>query len=500
MNFLGIDIGTSAVKAVLVDEDEAVLAETSAPLTTGRPQPGWSEQSPEDWWQATERAVGLVRQAYRASFGEVRAIGLSGQMHGAVILDESDAAIRPAILWNDRRAVAECAELEEAVPDLALIAGVAAMPGFTAPKLLWLKRHEPENFARIRTVLLAKDYVRLRLTGEFATDMADAAGTLMLDEAARDWSQPILAATGLDPAVMPRLLEGPAWSGMVRPEILAAWGIGHQVVVAAGAGDVAAGAIGIGAINEGDQFVSLGTSAQIFVARDRYRPRPETLIHALAHGVPGRWFEMAALLNGAACLDWLARILGEDDIAGLIARVEAGFSGPSPVLFLPYLAGERTPLNDPDARGVFAGLDQASGADDLVQAVMEGVALALKDAALAFGRDLDGGPIAMIGGGARSPLWMKLVASALGRPLLRLKGGDSGPAFGAARLARLAASGEPAAAVCTQPAIVEIVDPEPSLAVAYGARLDQFRTLYRSLKRLRPTHSATADRHPRAIR
>jgi len=342
--------------------------------------------------------------------------------------------------------------------------------------------------------------VRLRLTGEFATDMADGAGTLMLDEAARGWSQLIVSAAGIDEAVLPRLLEGPSWSGMVRPEILAGWGIDHQVVVAAGAGDVAAGAIGIGAVKEGDTFISLGTSGQIFVARDRYHPKPGTLIHAFAHGVPERWFEMAALLNGAGVVDWLARILRENDIGALLARLESRLRGPSPLIFLPYLAGERTPLNDPDARAVFAGLDQASGRDDLALAAVEGVAFALRDAAMAFGGELAGGPIAMIGGGARSPLWMRVVASVLGRPILRLAGGDTGPAFGAARLARLAATGEPVAAVATQPAIVEIVDPEPALSDVYDARFEKFRALYRSLKRARSSRAATADRRRPAKR
>jgi len=500
MNFLGIDIGTSAVKAVLVDESEAVLAEAAVPLATARPQPGWSEQDPEVWWQASTRAVGMVRSLAKAAFAEVRAVGLSGQMHAAVVLDEADRPIRPAILWNDGRAAAECAELERVVPNLATIAGVVAMPGFTAPKLLWLKRHEPESFARVRTVLAAKDYIRLRLTGEFATDMADAAGTLLLDEAARAWSPRLVAASGIDEDVLPKALEGPAWSGMVRPEVLAEWGIAHQVVAAAGAGDVAAGAIGIGAINDGDQFISLGTSAQIFIARDRYQPRPGTLIHAFAHGVPKRWFEMAALLNGATCLEWLARILGESDVAALIARVEPEFGGPSPVIFLPYLAGERSPLNDPEARGAFAGLDAANGADDLIRAVLDGVALALRDAASEFGDVFDSGPIAMIGGGAKSTLWMRVVANALGRPLLRLAGGDNGPAFGAARLARIAATGETVAAVCGQPAIVEIVDPDPPLVTQYGERLERFRALYRSLKQARTSRAATADRRRRAKR
>jgi xylulokinase len=292
MRLLGLDIGTSAVKAVLVDESEAVIAEASAPLSTTQPRPGWSEQNPEDWWRATEAAIASVKGAAPDVLRRVEAVGLSGQMHGAVILDEADAPIRPAILWNDGRATAECAALEAEVPGLATITGVIAMPGFTAPKLRWLRDHEPASFSRTRKILLAKDFVRLRLSGESATDMCDAAGTLLLDEAARDWSDAVIAATGLTRAAMPHLLEGSAPSGTLRPGILAEWGIDHLVTVAAGAGDAAAGAIGNGAIDDGDAFISLGTSAQFFVTRNRYEPKPETLIHAFAMPSPAagsRW-------------------------------------------------------------------------------------------------------------------------------------------------------------------------------------------------------------------
>ncbi|MCR4281548.1 MAG: xylulokinase, partial [Bauldia sp.] len=407
-------------------------------------------------------------------------------------------AIRPAILWNDGRAMDECAALAAAVPDLAKIAGVIAMPGFTAPKLLWLKAHEPENFSRIRHVLLAKDFVRLRLSGVVATDMVDAAGTLLLDEAARDWSEPLLAAAGVRREQLPRLLEGNMPSGMLRPEIASRWGIGRPVVVAAGAGDVAAGAVGIGAIEDGDGFISLGTSAQIFVARDRYRPKPAALIHAFAHALPDRWFEMAALLNGAGCLDWIARLFGANDTAALLQRAEAAFDGPSPVLFLPYLAGERTPHNDPEARGVFANLDYAISADDLVQAVLEGVAFSLIDGFNSFGEVIEPESILPIGGGgARSRFWTKLIASALGRPLHRIVFGDNGAALGAARLARLALTGEKPSDVCTKPAVEETIDPDAALHACYQERLPAFRALYRSLRQAR---EATAGRRPAATR
>lgn len=483
MHFLGIDIGTSAVKGVLVDEAQLAVAQASAPVVTRQPRHGWSEQDPEEWWRATQRVVAEIRAQNSAGFSDTRAIGLSGQMHGAVILDAVGNAIRPAIIWNDGRAIAECATLAEAVPGLAEIAGVVAMPGFTAPKLMWLRAHEPENFARLRHAVLAKDFVRLRMSGDFATDMTDAAGTLILDEAKRDWSDSILAAVGVSRQQMPRLLEGDAPSGVLRPEIATAWGLPGPVIVAAGGGDSAAGAVGIGAIEDGDSFLSLGTSAQIFVTRGRYEPKPETLIHCFAHVLPGRWFEQAAMLNGAACLDWIAKLLAED-VEMLLARVEAQFEGPSPLVFLPYLAGERTPLNDPEARGVFGRLEYATTARDLVQAVMEGVALSLRDGQLAFG-SLPDTPLPVIGGGARSRFWLRIIASALGRPLLRIGGADNGPAFGAARLARMAFTGEAPAAVCVKPGVIETIDPEPHLQAGYAAKFEAFRALYRGLRSAR---------------
>jgi xylulokinase len=485
LTFLGIDIGTSAVKAVLADHRQTILADGAAPLSIEIPRPGWCEQDPESWWRATEAAIGMVRSKAPVAWAAIHAIGLSGQMHGAVILNKADQPIRPAILWNDARAEAEGAELESAVPDLPRIAGIGAMPGFTAPKLCWLRRHEPRSFDRLARLCLAKDFVRLRLTGECATDMADAAGTLLLDEAARDWSDPILAAVGVSRAEVPRLLEGSAISGTVRPALASSWGLSHAVPVVAGAGDAAAGAIGLGAIGEGNGFLSLGTSAQIFRSRDRYEPKPETLIHTFAHALSGRWFEMAALLNGAGCLDWAAQLLGITDIAAFLGRVELAFRGPAPVLFLPYLAGERTPLNDPRARGVFANLDLGTTPETLIQAVLEGVMFALMDGQRAFGRGLGGAPLAVAGGGARSRFWLRLIASGLRRPLLRVAAAERGPAFGAARLARLGTTGEAVDEICSKPEVLETIEPDPGLADAYRERFDTFRGLYRALKAVR---------------
>ena len=482
MVFLGLDIGTSAVKAVLVDEAETVVATAAVTLATHHPQPGWSEQDPDDWWRAAEAAIAELGATAPHGLREVTAIGLSGQMHAAVLLDGAGHPVRPAILWNDGRAVAECDALAEAVPDIGRLAGVLPMPGFTAPKLLWLRRHEPVAFGRMRRLVLPKDYVRLKLSGDIATDMVDAAGTLLLDEAKRDWSEPLLAAAGVGREVMPQLLESVAVSGRVRPDVASRLGLPASVLVAAGAGDAAAGAIGLGAIADGDRFISLGTSAQVFVTRDRYQPKPETLVHAFAHALPGRWFEMAALLNGANCLDWVARLLGAFDIGALLDAVEAGYDGPSPVLFLPYLSGERTPINDPAARGAFAGLDLATGGNDLVQAVLEGVAFALLDGRLALGSAWTDGPVPIVGGGARSRLWLRIIANVLGQPIQRIAGAERGAAFGAARLARLAATGEEPGMVCTKPAVLETIEPDRALHGRYAERFAAFRGLHRALR------------------
>lgn len=482
MTYLGIDVGTSAIKAVLVDDAQAVLADATIPLDVSRPRPLWSEQDPEAWWRGVGEAVAALRQAAPGPFSGVRAIGLSGQMHGATVLDAADRPLRPAILWNDGRAFAECRTLARDHPDLAGAVGVPAMPGFTAPKLVWLQAHEPDVFAAARTVLLPKDYVRWRLTGERISDRSDAAGTWWLNQARRDWSDAALAATGLDRSHMPRLVEGSEPGGTVRPEIALAWGLTGPVVVAGGAGDGAAGAVGLGAVGDGSAFVSLGTSGQLFVTTASYRPAPENAVHAFCHALPDRWFQMAAMLNGASALAFTAGLV-EAEIGDLLQEAETRFERPSDLLFLPYLMGERTPHNDPHARGVFFGLHPDTRRSDLTQATLEGVAFAFADAKRALeqsGTRIDAAGV--IGGGARSRFWTRILASVLDMPLTRYSGGDKGPAFGAARLARLAATGESVEAVCTLPPVLDVTEPEPRLVEAYQPRVETFRRLYRALK------------------
>ena len=481
--FIGIDIGTSAVKALLIDSAQLILAEAEEPLAISRPHLLWSEQNPEDWWKATERALATLAKTAPAAYAATAGIGLSGQMHGAVLMDEADRVLRPAILWNDGRSHAECAELESRVPGLGLIAGVPAMPGFTAPKLLWVAKHEPEIFAKIAHVLLPKDYVRFRLTGEYLSEMSDAAGTLWLDEAKRAWSPEIVAATGLPLSAMPALVEGSAAAGQLRPEIAAALGLPRGVVVAGGGGDGAAGGVGIGAVDEGDAFVSLGTSGQFFVVNETYRPYPQSFVHAFAHALPGRWFQMAVMLNAASALAWASSLVGAGDIGKLLDEVAAAPSVSPDLLFLPYLAGERSPHNDPYARGVFFGLDPATEKTALVRAVLEGVAFSFADAQQALAA-ADTRPTRMgaIGGGARSPLWMQIFADVLGVTIVTHEGGAKGPAFGAARLAILAVTGRPPHEVCSAPPELATYEPDRSTADGYAEKLERYRRLYRALK------------------
>jgi xylulokinase len=403
-------------------------------------------------------------------------------MHGATLLGEDDRPLRPAILWNDGRSAAECVALEEAAPDARKITGNLAMPGFTAPKLLWVRAHEPEVFARIARVLLPKDYVRLQLTGEAATDLSDASGTLWVDVARRDWSDPMLEACGLARSHMPALHEGPEVTGRLRGEIARRWGC-DRVPVVAGAGDNAAGAVGVGVVDPGRAFLSLGTSGVYFLANERFRPRPERALHAFCHALPGRWHQMAVLLSAASCLTWIAGATGARDEQALLDEVTA-HDRPSPrLVFLPYLSGERTPHNDAEATGCFAGLDHGTDRAALGRAVLEGVAFAFADAEAVL-RAAGGVPerVAVIGGGARSDLWVRILASVLRRPLVTLIGGEVGPALGAARLARLGVTGLPVEDTCAEPEVEREVEPDPGLVDHYAERLPRFRALYHALR------------------
>lgn len=484
MSWLGIDAGTSSVKALLIDDAQTVLAEASAPLEVQRPHPQWSEQDPADWWRATGDAVAQVRAAAPKAWAGLDGIGLSGQMHGAVLLDDADRVLRPAILWNDGRAGAECMELEGRVTDFRGRACNRAMPGFTAPKLLWVQKHEPDVFARLGTVLLPKDYIRLCLTGERVGEMSDASGTLWLDIAARDWDDELLAATGLGRRHMPRLVEGSAVSGLLRPALAADWGLaGGRVVVAGGAGDNAASAVGIGAVAAGAGFLSLGTSGVVFAATDRLRAAPERTLHAFCHALPGRWHVMSVTLSASSSLSWMADALGQTDIDALLSRVAAEAASAewrrNAPIFLPYLSGERTPHNDPDATGLFANLRPNHGAEAMTYAVLEGVAFSLADG-LDVVREagVDLRDCALVGGGSRSRFWAGMLADVLGLALLRPRGAVLGASLGAARLAMLAGGAGTVAEVCTPPPMEEQVAPAAPDA-SRAARRARYHALYR---------------------
>ncbi|HWK43801.1 MAG TPA: xylulokinase [Stellaceae bacterium] len=485
--FLGLDFGTSAVKALLVDDEQRTVGSAAAALTVSRPAPGHSEQDPEAWWQAMLDAVDALKAAHPRELAAVRGIGLSGQMHGAVLLDSAGAVLRPCILWNDVRSVAECRELEQAFPALHGVSGNLAMPGFTAPKLLWVRKHEPAIFARTATVLLPKAWIRFRLTGEQIEEMSDASGTLWLDVGARDWSDAALAACGLSRAAMPRLVEGNAPAGTLLPALAARWGMSGsgmqgRPILAGGAGDNAAGAVGLSAIRPGAAFVSLGTSGVLFATTDRFAPYPRAAVHAFCHALPGLWHQMGVTLSAAASLAWWAGIVGRDETA-LLAELPMP-TAPSPALFLPYLAGERTPHNDGAIRGAFAGLSNETDRAKLTQAVLEGVAFSFcdcRDALAASGTTITEADV--IGGGSRSRVWIGIIAAALNIPLHRLADGEQGGAFGAARLARMAVTGEDPQSVCPPPIRVETIEPDPALAEAYARRIGQYRALYGGISR-----------------
>ena len=480
--YLGMDVGTSGVKAVLVNEAGAIVATAACELALSHPAPLWSEQDPDAWVDAAIRAVDNLAANHPREIAVVRSIGLAGQMHGATLLGADGRPLRPAILWNDGRSHAECAELEQRCPSLHAIAGNLAMPGFTAPKLLWVARHEPEVFVRLAKVLLPKAYVRYRLTGEMVEDMSDAAGTLWLDVGGRCWSTMVLQATGLDLSYMPRLVEGSDPCAILSPEYARRWGMPREVVVAGGAGDNAATAVGLGAIALGDAFLSLGTSGVLFRVTDRFLPAPASAVHTFCHALGGLWHQMGVMLSAGASLAWLARILGTPD-AEVLPPLGEVVDRPSPVRFLPYLDGERTPHNDAAAAGALIGLRSATGRQQIVQAVLEGVAYAARDNLAALcGTGSPIGEIDLVGGGSRSALWAQIIADVLDIPVHRVEEGDFGAALGAARLGKLAATGANPADVCGRPRRLATFAPRASAVAAYDDGYAQWRKLYPALK------------------
>jgi xylulokinase len=486
--YLGIDLGTSEVKILLLDDSQQVIARASEALTVSRPQPLWSEQLPHDWWAAAERGIASLKQTQPQALAAVKGIGLSGQMHGAVLLDKQDQVLRPAILWNDVRAGAQCQALEKLVPQSRHITGNLAMPGFTAPKLLWVAEHEPEVFQRTVKVLLPKDFLRLKLSGEYISDLSDAAGTLWLDVQKRDWSDVMLSACGLNRGHMPRLVEGCAPGGVLRSELARAWGVGEGVVIAGGAGDNAASAIGMGVVANGQAMISLGTSGVFFVANDRYLPNPEQGVHTFCHALPQQWHQMAVILSAASCLRWVTQVTNAKDEAALLEEIEAAPAREfdHAPLFLPYLSGERTPHNNPHAKGVWFGLSHDTSRAALGYAVLEGVAFALLDGYRALqeaGATVN--TVSLVGGGSKSRYWSGLLANVLGLPMTRHSGGDFGAAFGAARLAMMATNpGADVSSICLPPPVIDIIEAEVGKRDRLLQRHEQFRKIYNALRPL----------------
>ena len=478
--YLGIDLGTTNIKVVLAD-DSQLVAEASGTLTVSRPHPLWSEQSPNDWWRTLCAAVNQLRQQYPDYWCKVRCIGLTGQMHGATLLGSKGEVLRPAILWNDGRSADQCATFEQRVPNSRDLSGNIAMPGFTAPKLIWIKEHEPEVFRKIHKVLLPKDYLRYRLSGDYASDMSDSAGTLWLDVANRTWSDALLDACELTTLQMPDIHEGNSITGTLMPDIASAWGL-DTVPIVAGGGDNAAGAVGMGVIDDGQAFISLGTSGVYFVASNQYKPNSKGALHTFCHCLPNTWHQMSVILSASSCLTWLKKIVGASSENALLEEAQST-SNSHGVTFLPYLSGERTPHNNPYATGVFIGMTQSTKRSHMVRALLEGVAYAFADGQRVIEQaSVSIGEVCVIGGGAKSELWGQILANVLGRTLLYREGAEFGPAYGAAKLAQAAIDKADIRAVCAPGKLLKTVQPDKAMHDYHARGLHTYRRLYQQLE------------------
>jgi xylulokinase len=487
MAVLALDVSTTATKAVVVEPGGRILGAASSEYGFEVPRPGWSEQDPAIWWTAAVEAIGRVLTETRVGGADIEAVGLTGQMHGLVLLDGAGKVLRPAILWNDQRTGPQCDAIREAIGRSRLIevTGNDALTGFTAPKILWVRDEEPDIYRRTRSILLPKDYVRFRLTGERATDVAEGSGTILFDLAGRTWSPEVLESLGVDPDWLPPVFEGPAIAGVIDPAGAAATGLRAGTPVVAGGGDQAANAVGMGVVEPGELCLSLGTSGVVFVATGRPVIEPEGRLHAFCHAVPERWHLMGVMLSAAGSLQWFRDALAPGaDFATLLeaaGRMPAGSDG---LLFLPYLSGERTPHPDPDARGAFVGLTVRHELGHLVRAVLEGVAFGLRDS-LELIRAATGSAIPGIrasGGGTRGPLWRQIIADVLDVPIATTATSE-GAAYGAAILAAVGAGWYPSVAgACAE--LVETtstVDPGEGRAV-YDSAYEAYRGLYPALR------------------
>ena len=480
MAYLGIDLGTSGLRALLITADGKPLGSAERHYQVSHPYPGWSEQSPADWIRALEDVIAEMRTSF-SNFSSLRGVGVAGHMHGATLLDDTGAVLRPCILWNDTRSHAEALHLDTR-DKVRHLSGNIVFSGFTAPKLEWIRQNEPEIFARTAQVLLPAAYLNYYLTGDYVADMSDSAGTSWLDVGKRSWSDFLLNVGHMRRDQMPRLVEGSEAAGELRQDLMQKWGLGGPVTVAGGAGDNAAAACGIGALNEGQGFVSLGTSGVLLAARDGYYPAPETAVHTFCHALPRRWYQMGVMLSATDSLNWLAKIVDKTPSA-LTAEIGDQLKGPGDVRFLPYLSGERTPHNDADIRGGFIGLSAGTTRQDLTRAVLEGVAFGLRDSfdALAAA-DVKMEAIMAIGGGSASKYWLKLIATMLGVRLLLPASREFGAALGAARLGLIAATGVQPEDVIITPEIRETITPNKTLSAPFEQSYQLFRRAYGGLK------------------
>jgi xylulokinase len=486
--YLGIDLGTSEVKAALIGADGSVVGYRSAKVPISKPQPLWSEQSPADWISATVDACRLLREAHPDEYQLVAGIGLAGHMHGATLLDQAGDVLRPCLLWNDGRSAAQCQALMQQHPEMVSISGNLVMPGFTAPKLQWVREHESQVFSQVAKVLLPKDYLRYVLTGSFYSDLSDSAGTLWLDTAKRRWSTELLAATGLSVQHMPELIEGTDQAGALNQRGATLLHLTAGIPFAGGAGDNAASAIGLGAISAGDGFLSLGTSGVIFLTTEQFAPNPASAVHAFCHAVPQTWHQMSVMLSAACCLTWAAKQFRYESEAQLIqaaSQLTKDERALSP-LFLPYLTGERTPHNDANASGVLFGMRDSTSTAQLAYAVIEGVSFGLLDGLNALrqvGGQLD--RLLLVGGGSRSEWWAQLLANVLNLKIDRTATSPIGAALGAARLAQIAAEKadtDRIRQICAKPSEVTTLSPDRSDQDALSDRFARFKSLYRALK------------------
>jgi xylulokinase len=496
--YLGIDIGTSGTKTLAIDDQGKILAEANELYASYHPKPLWSEQDPEDWWQATVKTVRAAVQKAKVKAADVRAIGLSGQMHGSVFVDKNDRVIRRALLWNDQRTAAECDEIERRAGGRRQLIKMVANPaltGFTAPKVLWLRNHEPRNFDKLAKVLLPKDDVRRRLTGEYATDVSDASGMLLLDVAKRDWSKPLLSKLELDISLFGRCYESEEVTGKLTRQAARELGLTTECAVVGGAGDQAAGAVGNGVVSRGTLSTSIGTSGIMFVHSDEVQIDPEGRLHTFCHAVRGKWHLMGVSLSGGGSLQWFRNTLCQAEVEAAKKKKTSAYEiitdeamnvppGSEGLFFLPYLSGERTPHADPDARACFIGLTLKHGRGHMVRAIMEGVAYAMRDS-LAIIREM-GVPVKQIrasGGGSKSQLWRQIQADVFGQKVVTLNA-EEGPAYGVALLAAVAGgSFKDIAEACAETIeVVKETATQKQAVALYNRGFPIYQQLYRSLK------------------